>query len=130
MNIEKVKHEVLNNNFAIEYDNGDLKKLIKVLEYIFPKDKNHSLKWKYFFKSKTFNGCYNADDYNEEEFNTIPLSKITFDKEDIWEDLENSGLDKPFKLVTTLNDVIELRRQYPNDWDFAQKFDELISENR
>ena len=112
MNIEKVKHEVLNNNFAIEYDNGDLEKLIKVLEYIFPKDKNHSLKWKYFFKSKTFNGCYNADDYNEEEFNTIPLSQITFDEQ------------------PNLNDVIELRRQYPNDWDFAQKFDELISKIR
>ena len=127
MNIEKVKHEVLKNNFAIEYDKGDLEKLRKVLEYIFPKDKTIiEYPQKYYFKytdKEWFVGRY----FNG---NSIPLSKITFDKEDIWEDLENSGLDKPFKLVTTLNDVIELRRQYPNDWDFAQKFDELISEIR
>ena len=112
MNIEKVKHEVLNNNLAIEYDNGDLEKLIKVLEYIFPTDKNNSLKWKYFFKSKIFKGCYNADDYNEEELNTIPLSQITFDEQ------------------PTLNDVIELRKKFPNNMIFGDKFDELISENR
>ena len=129
MNIEKVKHEVLNNNFAIEYDNKNLEKLRKVLKYIFPDDTDLTNGIEKFYYKSSYDAC-EWTCWHEFNGNSIPLSKITFDKEDIWEDLENSGLDKPFKLVTTLNDVIELRKKFPNNMEFADKFDELISKIR
>ena len=107
MNIEKVKHEVLNNNLAIEYDNGDLEKLRKVLKFIFPDDESMTKGIAlYYFRNEIDSTIWNVRNYFEGK--SIPLSKIKFDKPN-----------------PTLNDVIELRKKFPNDWDFAQKFDEL-----
>ena len=107
MNINQLKHEVLNNNVAIEYDNGDLEKLRKVLRYIFPMDKYKTAGInKYYLKASYYDFKWMSRHF----FNgkSIPLSQITFDKE------------------ITLNDVIELRKKFPNNMMFGDEFDKLI----
>lgn len=129
MNINQLKNEVLYNNTAIEYDNGDLEKLRKVLKFVFPYVINNKPNGTglFYYKRLDYPKFWACD--NTFKGNSIRLSEITFDNEDIWKDLENSGLDKPFKLLPTLNDVIELRKQFPNNMEFADKFDELLNEN-
>ena len=111
MNINQLKHEVLNENVAIEYDNGDLEKLKKVLEFIFPKDtstQNINPNWKYYYRDLdlVFHNMWMC--HNHFNGKSIPLSQITFDKK------------------ITLNDVIELRKKFPNNMMFGDEFDKLI----
>ena len=109
MTIQQAKHEVLNNNTAIEYDNGNIEMLRKVLIYVFPNDGD----------SFTVNGFYKyywadeTDEWNaacsKKQFKSIPISSITFDE-------------------LTVESLIEFRKEFPNNLEFGDAFDKLINQ--
>ena len=107
MKISKVKELVLANELAIEND-STRDKLKKVLKYCFPDDKaTPSGNKKYYFKFESELGEWFFSDSTE--LKSIKLSEI--------------------ELIPSFKDqVIELRKQYPNDFDFGWAVNRLLNE--
>ncbi len=107
MKISKVKELVLKNELAIEND-STIQKLKKVLKYCFPDDSsNPSGDRKYYFNYENELGEWFFSDLTE--LKSIKLSEI--------------------ELIPSFKDqVIELRKQFPNDFDFGGAVNKLLNE--
>lgn len=104
INIQEVKQKVLNEGWAIENDVEDVEKLRRILKFIFPFDTcNTEGSFKYYVGTTDF------WTYEKDSKNSIRLSSITFDEQ------------------PTVNDLIELRRKYPNNMEFGDEFDKLTN---
>jgi len=104
--LTQAKDLVLNQGYAIKNDDT-VEKLREVLKFCFPKEMvTSSGSNKYYFKDDWFStdwDCRNI--YND---NSINLSEIELPKQ------------------ITIEMVIELRKQYPNNLEFGDAFDILV----
>lgn len=102
MKISKVKELVLKNELAIEND-STVEKLNEVLKYCFGENKNSYGRFPIYYKGEKY---YEYGHYTE--LPTIKVSEIIFES---------------FK-----DQVIELRKQFPNDFDFGGAVNKLLNE--
>lgn len=106
MNIQKVKELVLSNKLAIEND-STVEKLNEVLKYCFPDyGLPYNTDWVYYFNDYLKKGEWWFGQTTP--LPTIKLSEITFN---IFKD-----------------QVIELRKQYPNDIEFGGEVSKILNQ--
>ena len=106
MKISKVKELVLANELAIEND-STVEKLNEVLRYCFPYDEPSYGDEIFYMREDKFLTQWYAD--STTKLPTIKVSEIE--------------LHKSFK-----DQVIELRKQYPNDFEFGGAVSKLLNE--
>ena len=109
--LTQAKDLVINQGYAIKNDDT-VDKLKKVLRFCFPDDistENIDSSWKYYFQDSD-------TDFSDMWFcgniwrgNSINLSEIELPKQ------------------ITIEMVIELRKQYPNNLEFGDAFDKLLN---
>jgi len=105
--LTQAKDLVINQGYAICNDDT-VEKLNEVLKFCFPDDSLRSNGIGiYYYKSKAFNWAWA---YNgETNLTIINLSEIELPKQ------------------ITIEMVIELRKQYPNNLEFGDAFDKLLN---
>ena len=107
--LTQAKDLVINQGYAIKNDDS-VDKLREVLGFIFPNDSFRVNKnYKYYFRDEDCNSfiCWLMDD--NFDGNSINLSEIELPKQ------------------ITIEMVIELRKQYPNNLEFGDAFDKLLN---
>ena len=110
MNIKQVAHEVLHNNTAIEYDNGNIEMLRKALKFIFRQHYHEAYGCSVYYLKDTKSKNWTSRDYfHKDTITTVKLSSITFDE-------------------LTVESLIELRKQFPNNLMFGDAFDLAVKD--
>lgn len=106
MNIQEVKQKVLNEGYAIEYDNGNIEMLRKALKFIFPDDNGRITGESKFYYSWVKENWMPTDKFKDK---SIKLSSITFPDE------------------ITVDKIRQLRKEFPNNQMFGDKITELFN---
>jgi len=101
--LTQAKDLVLNQGYAICNDNS-VEKLREVIKFVFPKDEDIPYGDEIYY----FNYNDSWTSYCRFDGNSINLSEIELPKQ------------------ITIEMVIELRKQYPNNLDFGDAFDILV----